>query len=740
MHRITLPLALLVGVLAYAGAPSSDFDGDGVEDSEPDRCILVGDPFQLSTDVPVTAGDACDGSRLVVVRPELTDDGDGDGFADTRETVEMRLVVRNRTEAPLTDVTARITSRSPHVCISEATVDVGTIPAGMFTIPIPFRFHVGDVERSTVAEMLTVEFFVVFETAEHGMIGPQSPVTIDLDLDVTGGSGENTYVESFEEGLGTFSVMNLDAGIPGQNNAEGLANGDGWRCSYNDPDWVNTATSANAALSCFPGLDLAHADAVYWQVDGASNPDSPDGGRAFHGASSLYFGEYLTGAITGFTTPSHHVEAAGTTEPIAVGLASPTLSFRHQVTLADHRVVAPALLRQTIDRGIVQLQPADDFGDPAGPWTTIEAHRNPYGEQSIAGYFQCSYDPVDDGSTEDDFYNDDDPDRRYGPSSSCYPRFSYAYQGDVVVTDPDAVGYGDPGSGEAGELGIGTWVEAVFDLHRWRGRKVRLRFLTTGHQTTHPTWEEQFELNPSPVDDGWWIDDVTVHPTLDVPASIVVDTKDNSMLPGFPPGDLDGDGLPDACDACPSVASADLRDGDWDGIGNACDACPYDPTNLDPDGDGVCTHPQDNCADVPNPDQLDEDGDAMGAACDCDDGDASVFPSAPEINDGQDNQCPGDVGYGAIDEIEPTIGFHEADDPDRLVWSLQPAATQYQAVRSEGSRFDVPCATFATTGSGWLDPSVPDEDEAYFYLVRARAPNVGSFGLRSDGTEREVCE
>lgn len=35
---------------------------------------------------------------------------------------------------------------------------------------------------------------------------------------------------------------------------------------------------------------------------------------------------------------------------------------------------------------------------------------------------------------------------------------------------------------------------------------------------------------------------------------------------------------------------------------------------------------------------------------DCDDTDNTVYPGAPEICDGQDNQCPGDGGYGQIDE------------------------------------------------------------------------------------------
>lgn len=61
----------------------------------------------------------------------------------------------------------------------------------------------------------------------------------------------------------------------------------------------------------------------------------------------------------------------------------------------------------------------------------------------------------------------------------------------------------------------------------------------------------------------------------------------------------------------------------------------------DVDGDGVCV--DEDCADDdPSVGVIDEDGDGWNACrTDCDDGDATVYPGASEVKDGQDNDCDG---------------------------------------------------------------------------------------------------
>ncbi|MBU0982224.1 MAG: SBBP repeat-containing protein [candidate division Zixibacteria bacterium] len=68
----------------------------------------------------------------------------------------------------------------------------------------------------------------------------------------------------------------------------------------------------------------------------------------------------------------------------------------------------------------------------------------------------------------------------------------------------------------------------------------------------------------------------------------------------------------------------------------------------DSECDWVCDS-ADNCPEIYNPDQIDADGDGYGDVCDQDDTDSTVYPGAPELCDGLDNDGADGIPDGEID-------------------------------------------------------------------------------------------
>jgi hypothetical protein len=563
--------------------------------------------------------------------------GDEDGFADTNETVGLQIEVTNRTGRSLQGVTARLSTNDPKIdCILRTEVTIGDLPgraAGSepkATSQQPFLFRIADVQRdgfcidrrgegsmtactgdgdcpitdefcSAPFEPFSVELTITLSSAGKNRIEssamPQA-ITLDLDLDVSGGSGPGSFHEDFETAtnFGSFVTANLDQSLGSTIAA------DGYRCQYSDPDWPasNVYGSAEAA-ECFPGVSGSIGGMVRqsfnWLNNSADpNDPSPDGGRAFNGVRSLYFGRYGPTPDEN-TTPMGTLEVVRSLSPINLawsrvcevtvtqpcagnsdctasalgqsctagtcsvsGLAcsvdadcdeacvpvSPELSFMQQVSLMDnppHGCIGPVQgPGRTADRAILQLQLAgEDHIVPAlapgiGPWIKLDPFMNGYDIQPADNFISCSFDPIDDGTIEDDYFDPTDPNRRLGPSSTCFPEFVWAAVG---ATDgafsPSKVWRGD-GPGLEGSVGGGTWVETKVDLSRFRGKRVRLRFLaSTLHDPTAATWEELFApLNPNPCDDGWWIDAITVTNTLSAPATVTADLKPNDSAIDFP--------------------------------------------------------------------------------------------------------------------------------------------------------------------------------------------------------------
>ena len=151
--------------------------------------------------------------------------------------------------------------------------------------------------------------------------------------------------------------------------------------------------------------------------------------------------------------------------------------------------------------------------------------------------------------------------------------------------------------------------------------------------------------------------------------------------------DIDGDGIADALDNCPAIFNPKQQDFDFDNFGDLCDAdddndqvpddldCAPLDAEVNPEADEVCDGKDNDCnfmVDEGFPDSdsdgfkdcIDDDDDNDGTTdgLDCQPLDGAVYPGAPELCDGVDNDC-----NGAVDQGHPDLdkdGLADCVDPD----------------------------------------------------------------------------
>jgi len=528
--------------------------------------------------------------------------GDGDGYADSNETIDLFVTLHNPSNWPSrTNVVVRIDTADPKIdCISTPTATIASMLPGT-DADVAFRFHVhpdadragsgvtcsnpgpsgacsnfvqipggcladGDCIRSANQDYAALLIVAITSDQAPAPRFPPQTIVMDVDLNSNHSSGPTTtFAEGFESGFGSFTFQNIDE------NKATLAASDGYRCPYNDPDNPNSNSYDNP--DCYMG-SFSQTPVNAWHVHGTGRPD---GGRAFSGIYSLHYGvhpsldpsldTYQLSQLDAIRTKSGVNLAArvcrndaaanpracsSAADCVAVGggpcvSASPELSFKQQVSLVDNRGFGGL---EAADRAVVHAQVGT-----SGVWQKLVPFENTYDIQGTTQFINCLFDPIDDGNDEESFYDPEIPvpapewgDGPLGPSSTCFPEFVFTYLGDTdELFNPANIGRASDGPGLQGALGPGTWVNSRIDLSSFRGRSIRIRFVVTSLGADHGTWGLWGAL--APIDDGWYLDDVRVTQTLGAAVpTVALDGADNDALPG----NEDGDARGDECDCAPA--------------------------------------------------------------------------------------------------------------------------------------------------------------------------------------------
>jgi hypothetical protein len=467
--------------------------------------------------------------------------GDGDVFADTNETNEMRLTIINKTGIDLNRVVARVNTGDTDKidCILTPFVNIGPLLEDEErTVDDPIVFKVrSDANRANVTDPYNATFTVTMTADEFDALLRTQEVLIPLDLDVVSDTGvPQPYSEGFEGGSiasSSMTEMPMDE-LPGPDQEDMLLQSDGFRCQYNDcggPNPNGGPDNPNCP-DCFLGF-LNIADNAYdWQVH---TTGSPDGGRAFTGNNSLHYGK--EGSIPDLDTSRlKQLDAIRTDAPINLPVDTiPELVFKHQVSLMDYRG-SNTPFGESVDRGVVHVQLADLGGTGVGIWEKVFPYQNVYDVQGTDAFINCKFDPIDDGNDEDDYFDPSDPLRRLGPSSTCFPEFVFGFQGDTDwrnTFNSLSIGRATDPPGLPGSIDRGTWVETRFNLATKIGQRIRFRFLFTSIEVGDAI--DHMEANiadPNDVhDDGWYIDQIEIAEAISSPVILAVDSKNYTDTP-----------------------------------------------------------------------------------------------------------------------------------------------------------------------------------------------------------------
>ena len=557
----------------------------------------------------------------IVIRQVVTGDtnGDHDLFPDSGETARIYMTVQNAGSTDLTNVSFNLSTSDPDVaCITKPSIFRPIIHAGETMVlgsigPDKvagtaddtgdyFEF-VASQSLQTVSTSNPAIIDLVLSLTSSEVLGTQTkiPVRIVADLDIPAGTtvtpipgpdgisgtaDDGLWFENFDtdrDGDGLMTISNLPIGTPGVKNdtlgvTVGTASGGigvlaGIACGGfhvppadagciidpdNDMSWhIHCATTPS------PGAPVCTNSAGY------VTPIADD--KAYSGNNSLHWGYHFSTTDRRKDTTRFRQLAAFMTNPINLTVLPAggdlQLSFYHIADMMDN---AGANLTHpfAFDYGMVQIQ-VDQNVDPNtgaigpdnwGPWDRLAPFQNVYdhiaqvwSDFGVATTY-CVFTPTDTGTTQ--------PAPRGVHETMCWPQGIWSSCGSAW--DPPPTSRTCPGPGVQGNKG-GSWVQSRFDLSNFIGQRVRIRWIAQSWEfsATAQSYEEGAtpvsSWSNSVLDDGWWVDDISITGVLVNQASPIPDRK--TPLPGTCPGICD----PTKGDHG-TTASLVLRDANGDGI------------------------------------------------------------------------------------------------------------------------------------------------------------------------------
>jgi Thrombospondin type 3 repeat len=564
-----------------------DTDSDGLGD----ECDPVGTWDDDNNGVPddmlsynvVVACRAVPLAKILVMSTQVGDvDGDHDGFADSGEKVRIYLSVKNAGTFDLTNVSLNLNSSDPDVaCITRPTIFRSLFRAGetltLGSIGADRIAGTGDdtgdyyevvtkqtMQSTSAANPATLDMTLTLTSSEVLGTTARVPVLILADLDLPpaanpvkipgpdglmGTSDDGLYSEDFDtdrdsDGVvtindqprGTPNVLNDTLGNTVRTTQGGLGGLAGIGCGgFNVPPAdpgciIDPDNEMDWHIHCPPG-ECPNADGHITPADGA---------LAHSGRNSLHWGYHtdINNRLNGDTVKFRQL-AAFVTEPMILtplpgcctevfpgsGDFRPDLqlSFFHIASMISNDSGVNAPPGTAFDYGDVQIHVDQGGTQGWGTWDKLAPFENVYDHvPQIWSDFgttttYCQLTPTDTGTAP--------PAPRGVHETMCWNQGVWSncgWQWDQTTTKEC------DGPGQTGNMGQGNWIQTKFDLGRYLGQRVQIRWIAQSwefnptaqsYESVGASWDNQLD------DDGWWVDDIKITGLIQTQIALLVDNR-----------------------------------------------------------------------------------------------------------------------------------------------------------------------------------------------------------------------